>query len=159
MEIIERPPPPTGLRRLLFRLPIHLYRAGLGWLFGRRCLLLTHVGRRSGKPRQVVIEVVEHDRADESYFVCSGFGPRADWYRNLLATPSATIMIGRRRIPVEAVALPSNEGSELMARYAERHPAAARKLARFMGFGLDGSAEDYRAAGRELPFVRLRPRH
>ncbi|MEV4158495.1 nitroreductase family deazaflavin-dependent oxidoreductase, partial [Nocardia salmonicida] len=72
MEIVKRPAPPTGIRRLMFRAPIHLYRLRLGWLFGGRLLLLDHAGRVSGKPRQAVIEVVEHDSVDGSYVVCSG---------------------------------------------------------------------------------------
>ena len=48
---------PRGLACLAFRLPIGLYRLRLGWLLGDR-LLLTHIGRKSGLPRQAVIEVV-----------------------------------------------------------------------------------------------------
>jgi hypothetical protein len=55
--------PPRGLLRLALRLPIWLYRWRLGWLLGDRFLLLTHTGRKSGLPRQVVLEVVHHDEA------------------------------------------------------------------------------------------------
>lgn len=158
MEIIKRPPPPTGVRRLLFRAPIHLYRIRLGWLFGSRLLLLDHLGRVSGKQRQVVIEVVDHDRTDGSYVVCSGFGPKAAWYQNILATPETSIQVGLRTIAVTARPLDTDEGGDFMARYAPRHPRAARKLVRFMGFATDGSQEDYREVGRHLPFVRLCPR-
>lgn len=158
MEIVKRPAPPTGIRRLLFRAPIRLYRLRLGWLFGGRLLLLNHTGRVSGKRRQVVIEVVEHDRADGSYVVCSGFGPKAAWYQNLLATPETSIQVGARTVPVTAHPLDTDEGGDFMARYAPRHPRAARKLVRFMGFSVDGTPEDYRAVGRQLPFVRLDPR-
>ncbi|MFC7302933.1 nitroreductase family deazaflavin-dependent oxidoreductase [Streptomyces monticola] len=158
MHITGRPAPPTGLRRLLFRAPVHLYRLRLGRLLGGRFLLLHHIGRVSGKLRQVVVEVVEHDRVTGAYIVCSGFGPRADWYRNLLAAPDVTIQVGARVLPVTAHPLGADEGAEFMARYAPRHPRAARRLCRFMGFAVDGSEADYRAVGRELPFVRLTPR-
>jgi deazaflavin-dependent oxidoreductase (nitroreductase family) len=153
MEIPKRPEPPSGLRRTLFRLPVHLYRMGLGPLFGDRFLLLEHVGRTSGEPRQAVVEVVEHSGDD--YVVCSGFGPRADWYRNLLKTPRATVQIGRSRFAVTAHPLDADEGGELMVRYAPRHPRAAAKLVRYMGFIVNGTKDDYRRVGRELPFVRL----
>lgn len=45
-----------------------------------------------------------------------------------------------------------------MARYARRHPRAAAKLARLMGFAVDGSPQDYHKIGRDLPFVRSDPR-
>jgi deazaflavin-dependent oxidoreductase (nitroreductase family) len=158
MEITRRPAPPTGIRRLLFRAPIHLYRLRMGWLFGGRLLLLNHTGRKSGKRRQVVIEVVEHDRTDGSYVVCSGFGPKAAWYQNLLAGPETGIQVGLRLIPVTAHPLGEQEGGHVMAGYALRHPKAARKLVRFMGFSVDGTPEDYRVVGEQLPFVRLSPR-
>jgi deazaflavin-dependent oxidoreductase (nitroreductase family) len=156
---LEAPHRPTGWERLAFRAPILLYRARLGWLLGGRFVLIHHVGRKTGLVRSVVVEVVEHDPTNGSYVVCSGFGPRADWYRNLRAHPQVTIQVGRRSLGVEAVPLPPEEGGELMARYAVPHAVAARRLCRFMGFEVDGSADDYRAVGRELPFIRFVPRH
>ena len=61
MKIVKNVHPPSGVGRALFRAPIYLYRLGLGWLFGKRILLLNHIGRVSGKQRQVILEVVEHD--------------------------------------------------------------------------------------------------
>ncbi|MGW2313691.1 nitroreductase family deazaflavin-dependent oxidoreductase [Actinomadura luteofluorescens] len=156
MEIIDRPAPPTGLRRVLWRLPIRLYRMGLGPLMGRRIMLLTHTGRVSGLPRQVVIEVVQKD--ERGYVAASGFGPRADWYRNVMASPDVTLQIGGKRVQATASPIPTEEGGEIMARYAPRHPAAARQLCKLMGFAVDGSAEDYRQVGHHIPFVRFVPR-
>ncbi|WP_433229149.1 nitroreductase family deazaflavin-dependent oxidoreductase [Actinomadura formosensis] len=156
MEIIDRPAPPTGLRRLLWRLPIRLYRMGLGPLLGRRIMLLTHTGRVSGRPRQVVIEVVQKD--GHGYVAASGFGPRADWYRNVMANPEVTLQIAGKRIQATAAPIATGEGAEIMARYAPRHPVAARQLCKLMGFAVDGSVEDYRQVGRHIPFVRFTPR-
>ncbi|MGN9788743.1 nitroreductase family deazaflavin-dependent oxidoreductase [Nonomuraea sp. ZG12] len=156
MRIIQKPAPPTGLRRRLWRLPIQLYRLGLGPLLGQRIMLLTHLGRVSGRPRQAVIEVVEHD--ERGWVAASGFGPRADWYQNVMKTPDVTIQVGGRTLPVTATPLPAGEGAELMARYAPRHPAAARRLSKIMGFEVDGSVGDYREVGRLVPFVRFIPR-
>jgi deazaflavin-dependent oxidoreductase (nitroreductase family) len=159
MEIVKKVEPPTGLNRLLFRLPIYLYRWGLGWLFGRHLMLVNHVGRVTGKRRRVVLEVVAHDANDGSYVVASGWGPAAAWYRNVLHTPDVTIQVGRRTIPVTGVPLPADEGAEIFARYASRHRAAARQLLpRLMGFAVDGSEADFRAVGQRIPFVRFVPR-
>ena len=81
VRIVKNIEPPTGLPRLLFRLPIPAYRLHLGWLFGRRLLLLNHTGRVTGQPRQAVLEVADHDAADGSYVVASGWGTGAAWYR------------------------------------------------------------------------------
>jgi deazaflavin-dependent oxidoreductase (nitroreductase family) len=159
MKIVKNAQPPSGLSRALFRAPIYLYRLGLGWLFGNRVLLLNHVGRISGKQRQAVLEVVEHDRSDESFLVASGWGPTAAWYRNVLQTPHISIQVGRRTIPATALPLTPEEGADIFARYAVRHRAAAKYLLpRLMGFSVDGTEADFRAVGRRMRFVRLATR-
>lgn len=159
MEIVRKVQPPTGLNRLLFRLPIRLYRMGLGWLFGGRLMLVNHVGRVTGKRRQVILEVIAHNPNDGSYVVASGWGPTAAWYRNVLHTPDVTIQVGRRTIPVRGVPLPTDEGAEVFAQYASQHRVAAELLLpRLMGFAVDGSEADFRAVGQHIPFVRFVPR-
>jgi deazaflavin-dependent oxidoreductase (nitroreductase family) len=157
VEFSGPPRRPTGLRRALFRLPLGLYRAHLGVVLGHRFVLINHVGRTTGRPRQVVVEIVDRDPATGAVTAASGFGPKSDWYRNLLAHPDVTIQTGRRRRSVRAVALSEVEAADAMAGYARRHPRAARALSRFMGFGVDGSEADYRAVGREIPMVRFVP--
>lgn len=151
----HRPPPPTGLRRLAARLPIALYRVGLGPLLGRRFLLLHHTGRVSGLDRTAVLEVVSYDADAPSWTVASGFGPRADWYRNLRAQPKTLVRSGNRPYAVTARFLPAETGADLMADYARRHPRIARRLCAFMGLPVDGSEASFRNAGRAVPFVRL----
>lgn len=155
MKITRTPEPPTGFRAFLFRLPIRLYRMGAGWLLGHRFLYLRHLGRKSGRWRDVVLEVVRRDGLD--YYACSGFGRRSQWYRNVLAHPQVTIQVGRYRTAARALPLGAEEGAEIMADYASRHPATAQRLCRAMGFAVDGSASDYREVGRNLPFVRFTP--
>jgi deazaflavin-dependent oxidoreductase (nitroreductase family) len=159
MKIVKNVRPPSGKRRALLRAPIYLYRLGLGWLFGKHLLLLNHIGRVSGKQRQVILEVVENDRSDGSFVVASGWGPTAAWFRNILHTPQVSVQVGRHMIPVTAVPLTAEEGAEIFVRYAARHRAAATYLLpRLMGFSVDGSEADFRAVGQRMPFVRLAAR-
>jgi deazaflavin-dependent oxidoreductase (nitroreductase family) len=94
--------PPSGLNALLFRLPIGLYRMGLGRLLGGRFLLINHIGRKSGQVRQAVVEVVRHDKETDSYIVAAGFGPQSHWHQNLRHRPEVTIQVGRRKLAVPA---------------------------------------------------------
>jgi deazaflavin-dependent oxidoreductase (nitroreductase family) len=159
MRIVKNVRPPSGVSRALFRAPIYLYRLGLGWLFGKRILLLNHTGRVSGKQRQVILEVVEHDPTDGSFVVASGWGPRAAWYRNVLHTPEVSIRVGSHAIPATAIPLTADQGAEIFARYAARHRTAAiYLLPRLMGFSVDGSDADFWAVGQRMPFVRLATR-
>lgn len=158
MRIVKEVRPPRGVLRWAFRLPIHLYRARLGWLLGARMLLLHHTGRVSGKPRRIVLEVVEHT-TDGGYVVVSGFGRKADWYRNVRANPDVTVQVSGRTIPATAHSVPRQEAEEIMVRYGTKRPRVARYLLRtLMGLEVDGSEADFREAGGHLPMVRFGPR-
>jgi deazaflavin-dependent oxidoreductase (nitroreductase family) len=149
---------PRGLTRALARLPIQLYRARLGWLMGKRFLMLTHTGRVSGLPRQVVLEVVRHDPATDSYVVASAWGEKSDWYRNICKTPAVVINVGRRRLEVVAERLPQEEAVRELADYVRRYPVAARSLARLMGYPMNDLETDFPALGSQLPLIAFRPR-
>jgi deazaflavin-dependent oxidoreductase (nitroreductase family) len=135
--------------RWFVRAPVTVYRAGLGALFGPRMLMLEHVGRVSGARRYVVLEVVDRPTTDE-YVVVSGFGERAQWYRNVLATARVHVSCGlRRRVPALAVPMSTEESAAALAEYARRHRRAWRSL----------RATIEAATGRPvdtLPMVRLR---
>ncbi len=151
--------PPGPLLRWFLRAPIALYGIGLGGLLGQRFLLLHHKGAKTGLPRKNVLEVVDHDRQTDTYYVAVGFGPHSHWFKNLQRHPDTRIEVGSRKLEVHARALSAEQGGELMARYAQRNPKAARGLAKFMGFEVDGSEADYRQlAGLGLQFVALEQR-
>ena len=149
--------PVTGLKRFFFRAPIFLYRIGLGGLLGKRFLLLNHMGRKSGKPRQTVLEVVNHNKQTDTFYIASGFGKKSDWYLNILAQPAVRIQVGWRKLVVTAVPLSPEESGEAMVDYARRHPTAAKNLGRIIGYNVSTEAE-YRAVGRDaIPFIALKP--
>jgi deazaflavin-dependent oxidoreductase (nitroreductase family) len=149
--------PPRGLARLVFRLPIWFYRLGLGGLLGARFLMLTHTGRKSGRERKTVLEVVRYDKAKCVFVVASGFGPQSDWYRNIRAKPQVTVQCGRRRWNMTAEFLITDQAGEELIDYGRRHPAALRELIRFMGYKAGNSPEEIREVGRTLPMVAFRP--
>lgn len=153
--------PPSGGLRLVLRLPIALYRLKLGWLLGQRFVLLHHIGRKSGQVRETVVEVVGHDRASDTYYIVSGWGKRANWYQNLLATPKITIQVGRRRLHVCAEPVPPSEGARVLLDYRQNHPLAIRELSRVLtGANLSKAspAELERIVQETLPIIALRPR-
>ncbi|MFC7381746.1 nitroreductase family deazaflavin-dependent oxidoreductase [Sphaerisporangium rhizosphaerae] len=114
--------------RRLVRAPIWLYRAGLGILFGSRLLMLEHIGRTTGARRFAVLEVVEHPARDE-YVIVSGFGERAQWYRNVLADPHVRVSCGlRRSAPAIAAPLSRADADAALRRYARVHPKAWANL-------------------------------
>jgi deazaflavin-dependent oxidoreductase (nitroreductase family) len=157
------PDAPTLSPRLLwiFRLPDRLYRHGLGWLLGRRFLRLVHVGRRTGRRHATVLEVVRHDPQVPEFLVVSGFGPGADWLRNLEANGTAELTVGRRTFPAEHRRLDVAEAIDVFADYERRNrairPVVRSALSWLLGWRYDGSVEARRRMAEQLPMIALRP--
>ena len=73
-SLADRLPYPQGLGRWLLRLPLLLYRLGLGWLANSfRLMVLTTWGRKSGLPRHTAIEYRAHG---SKIYVISAWGSR-----------------------------------------------------------------------------------
>ena len=139
--------------RALMRAPIWLYRARLGFLFGSRTLMLEHVGRKSGARRYVVLEVVGHP-APDTYVVASGFGGRAQWFRNLTANPRVRISItGHGPRPATARRLPAAEADAVLADYVRRHPRAWARFKNVLENTLGTAISEH---DTPLPMVELR---
>ena len=152
--------PPKGLLRLGFRLPVYLYRFGLGWLMGKRFVLINHVGRKTGLPRQAVVEVVEREPDSDRITVVAGYGEKAQWYQNLRAQPETCIQVGKREIPITAVFVSPEAGEEIMVRYFHRYGAVTGALFSLLGYSWDGSEDGLRQIARDhLRFVVFEPRN
>src|SRR6185369_2779422 len=89
-----------ALRRAAFRVPVLLHRAGIRGLervLGIDWLLLTTTGRRSGRPHVVMLDAVGHDPVSDTFYVQPADGRRADWVRNVAATPDVIAEARGRR--------------------------------------------------------------
>lgn len=128
MRYIRRPP--RWVLRLNRSLHCCVYRWSGGIIGKTRnglpVLLLTTVGRRSGKPRTTPLVYL---RDGERYIIAPGRIPNPDWYRNLKQTPRAVIQIGRVTRAVEAEEVESEERNQLWAlappywhEYQRRYP-------------------------------------
>jgi deazaflavin-dependent oxidoreductase (nitroreductase family) len=139
----------------LVRFPIAIFRAGFGFLFAGRLLLLEHLGRSSGQPRYVALEVLTRPSRDE-VIIASGFGRTSQWFKNLQANPHCHVSIGaRRRVPATANVLPADEAAALLAAYQDAHPKLWSVLDDSMT-QLHGS-KDYELPLMRLTLQRIRP--
>ena len=157
------------LMRWLLRAPVLVYRIGLGGLMPGRPMLgglmpahlmLTTVGRRSGRPHRVVVDMWQ-DTATDSYYVASGFGEHADWYRNLQANPEVGVQVGWHRLRARATTLPEEEAEEQVLSRWRQHGRLMRFYAgvtlRSMGLKGWSTEEEVRAVVAEMKIVVLRP--
>jgi len=106
------------------RAPIWIHKVRAGAVFGSRILMIEHIGRKSGAPRYVVVEVIDHP-APDTYVVSSGFGRKAEWFRNIQANPRVRVYAGSRApAPATARILDQLEADHALAVYRTQHPRA-----------------------------------
>jgi deazaflavin-dependent oxidoreductase (nitroreductase family) len=146
---------PGVLGRLFFRAPLVLYRIGLGGLMPVQ-LLLTTVGRKSGRPRRAVVDVLRHDAATDTYYVVSAYGAHSDWYRNLQANPTLRVQVRWRKFSARAATLPKEEAEEVLLDHWRRHRLYSRVTLRLVGLKA-GSEGEVRAAAGKLRVVAIKP--
>lgn len=114
----QHPAAPT-LMIPIFKLPVLLYRLGLGWLLGTRFLQLTHLGRRSGKPRRTVLAVLRFDQDTGAIYAVSAWHG-SDWYANIQAVPALSVETGSiRYVPVQRTLSPQ-EITSIFLNYCSR---------------------------------------
>lgn len=137
----------AAAKRIVPRADVRLYRLSRGAVSltprGARVLLLTTVGRHTGRPRTTPLIYTEYG---EAYLVvASNWGEPAQpgWLHNLLADPAAGIQLGGRRSPVAARLLAGAERARVWPMLVRSWPLYAELAAR--------------AGDRELPVVSLHP--
>src|SRR5690242_18457756 len=79
------------------RIGVWLYRRSPDRLSGGsdRVLMLTTPGRRSGLPRTTCMRYLRHEGRYVVWGTASGARHDPDWFRNLRASPTATVQVGR----------------------------------------------------------------
>jgi deazaflavin-dependent oxidoreductase (nitroreductase family) len=151
-----------GVLWYLFRVPVYLYRWRLGWLFGHRGLLLTHIGRRTGLRRQTVLEVVEYRKEGPEVVVVNGFGPNSDWIRNIEAKPGEEVTVGSEHFVATHRFLGPEEAARVIQDYEHRNrfiaPIVRRGLSWLVGWPYHGTDSDRQRLVKELPLIAFRPR-
>ena len=157
---MSRARPGPVMSRLL-RAPTRIYRANLGWLLGERFLMLTHVGRRSGRQYRTVLEVVGRLPASDEFVVMAGFGRTADWLRNAQCGCAREVAVGHRRFHPTFRLLAEGPAADVLAGYEDRNrliaPVVRRVLSGLVGWRYTGSDDERRRLVRQLPLVAFGP--
>lgn len=142
--------------RHVARAPVPFYLRGLGLVLGQRLVAVEYRARLSGRIKQVVLEVAGGEPG--RVLVVSGHGPKASWYRDVVAEPRVLLTGGSLRdAPAAARALSRTETLAELERFRTRRNAAA--LARAFGvpaLTADGPLDP--ALAVRLPMVEFTPR-
>lgn len=145
---------PKGLMRVIVRYPILLYRLGLHRLVSGKVLLLTTIGRRTGRKR---VAPLDYEEEGGTYYLIPNQGTHATWYRNLVANPDVTIQVGGQRM--EATATPVTDPKEkahVLRLFVQRRWAWGVK--KYYGIPLGATDEDLLELAPQRAVVAVRPR-
>jgi deazaflavin-dependent oxidoreductase (nitroreductase family) len=157
----ERARAPRLQRALLKSTPL-VYRGPIGSLLASRCvLLLSHVGRRSGRIHTTAVSFMP---VGPGFVVFSGWGRSSNWYRNVLANPEVGVRVGGRQLRATArlVAEPERR-RQLMQRMQARSgscgpPRLTRPLLKALRlFDYEGELALAVAQGSDLPVLEITP--
>ncbi len=149
--------PPKGLLLLGFRLPVWFYRLGMGALMGKRFIYFEHIGRTSGLLRRSVVEVIRYEPAADIYCIVSGYGEKADWYKNVIKTPQINAQVGGRRFNGVVERLSQEKALAEFQDYHRRNPNALKYLGRMLlGIQITGTEEELLKLSQILPVLAIK---
>jgi deazaflavin-dependent oxidoreductase (nitroreductase family) len=141
----------------IFKLPLFLYRLRLGWLFGKRFMQITHVGRRSGKVRKTILAVLRFDEKTKEIYAVSAW-KGSDWYYNIQAPPALQVEMGFvRYVPTQRTLSPEEITATFME-YRKKHPIFSRMICRIPGWKWDSTYEEFLELARTLHGVAFEPK-
>ncbi len=141
----------------IFRSPIWFYRLGLGWLFGHRFMLLTHVGRRSGKLRRTILAVLSFDSSTQEIMAISAWSA-SDWYKNIQASPALEVEMASVRYVPAYRSLSPEEIADFFEEYRRRHPLFTRIICQIPGWKWNSTHDEFLELARTLRGIAFRPK-
>jgi deazaflavin-dependent oxidoreductase (nitroreductase family) len=132
--------------RFFMAIYVFLYRLS-GGKFGSRVqglpvLLLSTIGRKTGKKRITPLGYLEHDGSYVITATNAGFDTHPAWFHNLKSQPQVALQIGKKQLTAMADLANPILRQQLWTKFVERAP----------GYG----AYEKRTT-REIPVVVLRP--
>lgn len=140
----------------IFKLPVLLYRARLGWLLGKRFMQITHVGRKSGKVHRTILAVLQYDEQTKEILAVSAW-KGSDWYYNIQATPARWVETGFERYAPQQRTLTPEEIAAAFIQFRKQHPYFGRMVCRIPGWKWDSTEAEFLELARTLHGMAFRP--
>jgi deazaflavin-dependent oxidoreductase (nitroreductase family) len=119
-------------------------------------MLLTHVGRRSGKLRRTILAVLRFDPRNREIMAISAWRA-SDWYFNIQASPALQVDTGFTRYTPMQRPLSPEEIATLFEDYRHKHPIFSRIVCQIPGWKWNSSHEEFLELARTLRGVAFRP--
>ena len=130
-----------------------LYKLGLGPVMGQFVLLLTTIGRKSGKRR---VTPLQYEEVKGDFYVASVRGSKADWIRNIQANPSVEVKVKTMNLHGQAKTITDPiQIADFLELRLERRPQMVGRIMRAAGLPSNPSRsqlENY-AANRVMVII------
>ena len=134
---------PSTLVKALFKVPVWMYQAHLGFLFFGSLIVIVHRGRKSGNRYVTGLEMI--GRRDDELFVLSLWGAKSDWYRNIEANGVDELWDGTKRTGASFRVVASDEAFGILSKTEKAHKRLVRFFWPRMYPGYDFTDESRRA--------------
>ena len=108
--------------------------------------------------RETVLEVIRYDPATKESVVLSGWGKKADWYRNIRVRPAMEVRTGGERYVPEYRFLAPEDNHTEITDCERRHLLAVRIFAQVFGYPLGATESVRQEFASSLRLVAFRPR-
>ncbi|BBY25813.1 nitroreductase family deazaflavin-dependent oxidoreductase [Mycobacterium stomatepiae] len=144
---------PGRLLWAINRIPTWIFKLGMGRLLGSRFAMITHRGRKSGAHHTVIIETADGSIQQGRLVYIIAYGTRAQWYKNLKASPAVSIEIAGKTYHQPRYEFLDKAATErAIASYWARYPKLAGWMARNGVFFYPGPLGDHPYAPTSVAF-------
>lgn len=150
---------PNALLKFFFKFPLFMHKIGLGgWekIIGAEWMLISTIGRKTGKRREAMVDVMDYDQAADTYYIEAAYGSRTDWLKNIKVNPVFEAQVGRRKFKAQAQELNAADTGEMLVRFFRRKPAYTRSVMTMAGMKFKDE-DELREMGKNLTLLSIKP--
>jgi len=150
---------PGLFQKYFFKVPVLLHKMGLGgWerLIGAQWMLITTTGRKTGKRRDAMVDVMDYDAVTDTYYIEAAYGANADWYKNIQSNPVFEAQVGRRKFRARAGELTTEGAGTMLVKFYRERPAYTKSVMAMAGMKFKDENE-LRALGQKLTLLAVKP--
>jgi deazaflavin-dependent oxidoreductase (nitroreductase family) len=150
---------PSKFMKFFFKVPVWMYKIGFGGfekMIGAQWMLITHIGRKSGKRYDSMVDVMDYDKVTDTYYIEAAYGARADWYKNIQNSLVFEARVGRRKFKARAGVLTTEGAGEMLVQFYRSKPAYTRSVMAMVGLKFN-SEDELRELGKNLTLLAVKP--
>ncbi len=150
---------PNSFLKFFFKIPLFMHKIGFGgWekLIGAEWMLLSTTGRKSGRRRDAMVDVMDYEATSDTYYIEAAYGARADWFKNIQVNPVFDAQVGRRKFKAQAQELNAADTGEMLVRFYRRKPAYTRSVMAMVGMKFKDE-DELRELGKNLTLLAVKP--